>query len=150
MRRNRSVPPDTLLPHLTCLNVDAAVRWLTEVFGFTEHYRYGDPANPSGAQLHLGNAWIMVNAASPGRAAPATVGACTQTLTIFFPDPETVTAQFEKVKNSNANIVEALHETEYGELQFGVVDPDGHRWLFACHARDVNPPAWGATLVNPV
>jgi len=44
--------------------------------------------------------------------------------------------------------VEPLHETAYGELQYGVEDLAGHHWLFSRHARDVSPDAWGATLAS--
>jgi len=66
--RNRSVPVDTVLPHVTYQNVAEAIAWLRTVFGFTEHYRYGAP---DGAQMHLGGAWIMLKAARPDRVTPA-------------------------------------------------------------------------------
>src|SRR6266403_4103060 len=67
MQKNRSVPTDTILPHVVYQDVAEALAWLCKIFGFTEHYRYGDPAGPiSGAQMHLGNAWIMVHRARPG------------------------------------------------------------------------------------
>jgi len=73
MQKNRSVPTDTILPHVVYQDVAEALAWLCKIFGFTEHYRYGDPAGPiSGAQMHLGNAWIMVHRARPGALAPAT------------------------------------------------------------------------------
>ena len=50
--RNRSVPVDTLLPHLNYANLAEAIDWLSRTFGFQEHFRYGEPV--AGAQLHLG------------------------------------------------------------------------------------------------
>jgi uncharacterized glyoxalase superfamily protein PhnB len=38
-----------VLPHITYRNVADASDWLTAMFGFTEHYRYGPPGAPSGA-----------------------------------------------------------------------------------------------------
>ena len=35
MVTNRSVPADTVLPHVTYRNVAAASDWLTKAFGFT-------------------------------------------------------------------------------------------------------------------
>jgi uncharacterized glyoxalase superfamily protein PhnB len=67
MLRNRSVPADVILPHVTYQNVAAAIDWLRGAFGFTEHYRYGSE-HEDGAQLRLGDAWIMVNSARPGQA----------------------------------------------------------------------------------
>ena len=140
--KNRSVPADIILPHVTYHDLAAAIDWLKRVFGFTEHYRYGgDPVQ--GAQLHLGDAWIMVNRARPGRSSPAHIGCDTQSLTVFV---EEVDAHYEKAKSAGAKIVENLHETEYGERQYGVEDLEGHHWLFSRHARDVAPDAWGAKI----
>jgi uncharacterized glyoxalase superfamily protein PhnB len=145
MLKNRSVPADVILPHLTYANAAAAIEWLTRVFGFVEHYRYGAPDDPNGAQLHLGEAWIMINGVRPGRSTPALLGCDTQSLTVFVED---VDAHFERAKAAGAKIVEDLHETEYGERQYGVQDLDGHHWLFSRHARDVSPEEWGATIAG--
>ena len=51
----------------------------------------------------------------------------TQSLTVFVED---VNAHFEKAKSAGAKIVEELHETVYGERQYGVEDLEGHHWLF--------------------
>jgi uncharacterized glyoxalase superfamily protein PhnB len=142
MIENRSVPTDTLLSHVVYKDVDAAIRWLSSVFGFVEHYRYGES---SGAQMHLGDAWIMVRKARPGELTPAQLGCRTQNLTVFVEDVE---AHHKKAKAAGAKIIEELNETAYGEFQYGVEDLDGHHWLFARHARDVNPEDWGATLAD--
>jgi len=52
----------TFLPHLVYQNLPEAIAWLTRVFGFAEHYRYGEPA--ASAQMLLGRACIMVRQAS--------------------------------------------------------------------------------------
>jgi uncharacterized glyoxalase superfamily protein PhnB len=146
MVTNRSVPTDTVLPHLTYQNVADALAWLTTTFGFTEHYRYGEEdGRISGAQLHLGDAWIMLRSARAGEASPAHLGHQTQSLTVFVDD---VDAHFDHAKSAGARIVEDLHETAYGERQYGVEDLDGHHWLFSKHVRDVSPDEWGATIAS--
>ncbi|MGA2040911.1 MAG: VOC family protein [Bryobacteraceae bacterium] len=146
MLKNRSVPADIMLPHLTYRNVADAMIWLTKAFGFTEHFRYGEPGGPvQGAQMHLGDAWIMLGSTRPGRDAPAQAGHQTQSLTVFVEDVE---ARFERAKAAGAKIVEDLHETAYGEFQFAVEDLEGHQWLFSRHARDVSPEEWGATVAG--
>ena len=144
MIENRSVPPDSLLPHVMYQNVDEAIAWLGKTFGFREHYRYGNPT--SGAQVHLGNAWIMLKKAPQGSASPAKLGYGTQSLTVFVDDLE---AHFHRAKAAGAKLVEDLHETEYGEFQYAAEDLDGHHWLFSRHARDLSPDAWGATVSQP-
>jgi len=142
---NRSVPTDSLLPHLAYPNVADAIVWLERVFGFTEHYRYGgDGGDVRGAQLYLGNVFVMLHS-EPSQPTPAQLGYGTQSLTVFVDD---VDAHFAKAKSEGAKIVEELHETEYGERQYGVEDLAGHHWLFSRHARDVSPEEWGAVLAK--
>ena len=146
MLKNRSVPADVILPHLTYQSVAEALAWLTHAFGFTEHYRYGKPdGTVEGAQMHLGDAWIMLNSSRPGRASPAEAGCGTQSLTVFVDD---VDAHFERAMSAGAKIVEELHETFYGERQYGAQDLETHHWLFSQHARDVSPDEWGATIAG--
>jgi uncharacterized glyoxalase superfamily protein PhnB len=143
--KNRSVPVNTVLPHIAYQNVPEAIAWLTKVFGFVEHYRYGEPGVSVGAQMHLGDAWIMVNTSKPGWGSPAQLGYRTQSLTIFVDD---VDAHYLKTKSAGANIVEDLNETIYGERQYGVEDLEGHRWLFSRHAQDISPDQWGAKIAG--
>ena len=140
---NRSVPCDTVLPHLVYDDVGAAIEYLTRTFGFTEHYRYGD--GPQGAQLRLGPAVIMLRAVRDDSGTPGELGKWTQSLTVFVDD---VDNHYEQAQDGNAVIVEALHETEYGERQYGALDPWGHHWLFSQHARDVDPASWGAKVAS--
>ena len=146
MISNRSVPASTLLPHIIYPDVAEAIEWLRKTFGFTEHYRYGEPGLVGGAQMHLGDAWMMLRRARPGSGTPAELGAATQSLTVFIDDVDT---HFARTQAAGARIIEDLHETEYGERQYGVVDFAGHHWLFSRHARDVNPAEWGAIVSTP-
>lgn len=146
MLRNRSVPADTVLPHLEYQNVAAAMVWLSSHFGFIEHYRYGETGDGiSGAQLHLGSAWIMLRTSADDGASPAQAGCHTQSLTVFVED---VDAHHARAVAAGATIVEALHETMYGERQDGVLDLEGHHWLFSTHVRDVSPDTWGARVAE--
>ena len=146
MLKNRSVPTNVLLPHITYHNVADALVWLTRAFGFTEHYRYGEPSGQvNGGQMYLGDAFIMLNNTRAGFASPAQAGHQTQSLTVFVDD---VDAHFARAKSGGAKIVEHLHETVYGELQYGAEDLEGHRWLFSRHIRDVSPDEWGATIAG--
>jgi uncharacterized glyoxalase superfamily protein PhnB len=144
MKNNRSVPTSTLLPHLAYRNLTEACEWLTRVFGFIEHYRYGDPV--SGIQIYLGDAFIMLTGPRSGTESPSTFGRGTQMLTVMTADVE---RHHQRSKTANAKIWEELHETVYGERQYGVEDLDGHHWIFSQHARDVDPKDWGATIASP-
>jgi uncharacterized glyoxalase superfamily protein PhnB len=142
MAGNRSVPVDTVLPHVMYRDLPAAIAWLGRVFGFTEHYHYGEPM--SGAQLYLGRAFVMMKQAKRD-ATPEQPGFGTQSLTIFVED---VDAHYARAKAGGAKILEEPHETVYGEYQYAAEDPEGHHWLFSRHARDLSPAEWGATIVH--
>ena len=143
MIENRSLPTDTLLPHVEYKGLAEAIEWLGKAFGFREHYRYGQPL--SGAQVHLSNAWIMVKQEEAGRASPAQLGYGTQSLTVFVEDVE---AHFLRAKAAGAKILEEPHETVYGEFQYAAEDLDGHHWLFSRHVKDLSPDEWGATVAE--
>lgn len=139
--RNRSVPVDTVLPHVSYQQLGVAMEWLTRVFGFQEFYRYG--SGPSGAQMKAGRAAIQVQQAKRGQKSPAQLGYGTQSLTIFVDD---VDQHYARAKAAGAKILEEPHETVYGEYQYGAADVEGHRWLFSKHAKDRSPEEWGATV----
>jgi uncharacterized glyoxalase superfamily protein PhnB len=143
MISNRSVPTDTVLPHIVYRDLEEAVAWLSKAFGLVEHYRYGDPL--SGAQMSIGKAWLMLKRAKHEDAIPKSLGFGTQSLTVFIEDIE---PHFQRAKTAGVTIVEDLHETVYGELQYGAEDLDGHHWLFSRHARDLSPDQWGARVSN--
>ncbi|HTZ90632.1 MAG TPA: VOC family protein [Alloacidobacterium sp.] len=145
MPKNRTVPVDTLIPHLPYRDLEAAIAWLGKAFGFKEHFRYGDPI--SGAQLQLGDVYIMVSTERPPqRQSPASLGGTTtQSLTIFV---DNVDEHYARSKSVGATIVEEPHETVYGEYQYAAYDLDSHHWIFSRHARDLSPEDWGATLAK--
>jgi uncharacterized glyoxalase superfamily protein PhnB len=146
--KNRSVPVDTVLPHVSYRDLPTAIDWLVKHFGFVEQYHYTDSTTGkiSGAQLRLSNAYVMANAAKVANASmPVELGYNLQSLTIFFDD---VDAHYRKVKSTGIRLVEQLHETVYGELQYAAQDLEGHLWIFSQHAKDLSPDQWGAKITK--
>jgi uncharacterized glyoxalase superfamily protein PhnB len=146
--KNRSVPVDTVLPHVSYRDLPTAIDWLVKHFGFVEQYHYTDSSTGkiSGAQLRLSNAYVMAHPAKVANAStPGELGYNLQSLTIFFDD---VDAHYRKVKSTGVRLVEQLHETVYGELQYAVQDLEGHLWIFSQHAKDLSPDQWGAKITK--
>lgn len=126
-----------MLPHPTYRHAAAAVNWLIATFGFTAHYRVVEvDGRIHTAQLHLGDAYIMVRNPGEGSGNPAELGGANQSLTVFVED---VGAHHARTKAAGAQITEELGETVYGERQYGVRDLEGHDWLSSQHSRDVDP-----------
>ena len=142
------MPTDGVLPHITYQDVGAAIAWLTEAFGFTEHYRYDEPdGSVHGAQMYLGDAWIQLANARPGRPSPVQLGGGTQSVMVFVAD---VRAHLERARAAGAVITQEIIETEYGEREYNVEDLEGHSWTFSQHIQDVGPEDWGASVSNPL
>ena len=136
MIKNRSAPPGTIVPWLIYPNVDEAISWLTGAFGFTERFR--TPAEPDGsihhAQLAVGEGCVVLTT-QPGGPPPST--------SLFIPVDD-VDAHFERAREFGAKILNPPTTHMFGERQYSVEDPMGHRWTFSQSVADVDPVDWGA------
>ena len=142
MKVNRSTPPVTVVPVLSYPDVRAAVAWLTAAFGFVERTRIGQSHR---AQMSIGTDGAVIVAELRGdRRVSGAAG--THLVRVVVED---VGAQFERVQAHGARVLEPPTEREYGERDFTVADPDGHRWQFAQTLRDVAPEEFGCQTVAP-
>lgn len=142
MMRNRSIPPVQVIPVLTYPDVEAAVAWLRDAFGATEHVRIGPNHR---AQLMLGAGAIIVADATRGRVAPAGEGV-THSIMVRV---DNVDALLARAKVLNAEVLMEPTDMPFGERQCTVRDPGGHRWTFSQTIADTEPEAWGGTTVTP-
>ena len=53
---------------------------------------------------------------------------------------------YEHAKSSGAKIVSPPNDYPYGERQYTVEDPGGHRWTFSQTIADIDPKSWGGIL----
>lgn len=143
MKRNRSIPPATVVPVLVYPDVRAAVAWLTETFGFVERTRIGESHR---AQLSIGDDGAMIVADVRGEQQPPQDGAVTHLVRVRVED---VDAQFERASARGAHVLEPPTEREYGERDCTMEDLAGHRWQFAETLRDVAPEEFGCQTVEP-
>jgi uncharacterized glyoxalase superfamily protein PhnB len=143
MKRNRAIPPPTVVPVLIYPDVRAAVEWLTETFGFVERTRIGESHR---AQLSVGVDGAVIVADVRGEQQPPVDGTVTHLVRVRVDDVE---AQFERARARGARVLETPTEREYGERDCTVEDLAGHRWQFAETLRDVSPEEFGCETVAP-
>lgn len=143
MRRNRSVPPPTVVPVLVYPDVRAAVSWLTAAFGFIERTRVGESHR---AQMSIGADGAMIVADTRGEQAPPHDGVVSHVTRVRVED---VHAQFERARAHGARVLEPPTDREYGEVDCTVEDLAGHRWQFAETTGDVAPEEFGCETVSP-
>jgi uncharacterized glyoxalase superfamily protein PhnB len=142
MKRNRSVPPATVVPVLSYPDVRAAVAWLSAAFGFAEQTRIGESHR---AQMSIGADGAVIVAERCG-AKPAQDDQVTHLVRVRV---ENVSAQFERARGHGARVLEPPTDREYGERDCTIEDVAGHRWQFAETVRDVAPEEYGCKTIAP-
>ncbi|MGH9092323.1 MAG: VOC family protein [Acidimicrobiales bacterium] len=143
MKPNRSVPPPTVVPVLVYPDVGAAVAWLAGAFGFAERTRIGEAHR---AQLAVGPDGAVIVADTSGEQAPPGGGAVTHVVRVRVDD---VDAHHERARAFGARVLQEPVEHVYGEREYVVEDPAGHRWTFSQTLRDVAPEEFGCRTVSP-
>ena len=138
---NPSAPPQSVVPVLAYEDVRAAVEWLSHVFGFAERVQIGDHR----AQLSIGNGAVIVADASYGRRSPAAEDAITHSVMVRVED---VDAHYHATVAAGAQVTSEPADHPYGERQYSVSDPVGHRWTFTQSIAEVQPESWGGTTVS--
>ena len=139
MRTNRSIPSVAVIPELAYADVDAAVSWLREAFGFEERLRIGNHR----AQLIVGSGAVVVMDQSR-ESPPAAPGGHAVLVRV-----EDVDAHFARAAAAGATILRPPASHAYGERQYTAQDIGGHRWTFSETLSDVDPETWGGRLVIP-
>jgi len=134
MISNRSMPRATVIPVLQYADVAEAVRWLCEVFGFREQLRIGDHR----AQLTVGDGAVVV--AQGGESAGG------HSVMVRVDD---VDAHHARVLAAGARAAGPPQSASYGERQYSVIDPGGHRWTFSQSIADIDPAEWGGVPAAP-
>jgi uncharacterized glyoxalase superfamily protein PhnB len=138
---NPSAPPQAVVPVLAYEDVRAAVEWLSRVFGFLERVQIGDHRS----QLSVGNGAVIVADAGYGRRSPAAQDAITHSVMVRVED---VDAHYRATVAAGAQVTSEPADHPYGERQYGVSDPAGHRWTFTQSVAEVQPESWGGTTVS--
>jgi uncharacterized glyoxalase superfamily protein PhnB len=143
MLTNRSIPQSTVIPVLAYPDVDKAVDWLCDVFGFTLRVRIGSHR----AQLNVGDGAVAVTEQSGGKEqdsatepAMSQSGGPSHSVMVRIED---VNRHHEHARQRGARIVRPPADHPYGERQYTVEDFGGHQWTFSQSIKDVAPEEWG-------
>jgi uncharacterized glyoxalase superfamily protein PhnB len=143
LKRNRSIPPSTVIPVVYYPDVRAAVDWLTTAFGFVERTRIGESHR---AQMGIGDDGAMIVAESRGEQRGAHDENVTHLIKVRVED---VDAQFERARLHGVRVLEPPTDREYGERDCTIEDLAGHQWQFTQSVRDVAPEEYGCQTVTP-
>ena len=133
-------PPEntpTIAPYLLYEDLDAAIEFLVRAFGFTEAFRMPGPDGSAlHAELRLGDGLVMMGRPGGEYRNPSHLGGATQLVHVYVDD---VDEHHATASAAGAQILRELGDQFYGDRTYTAEDPEGHRWYFAQHVRDVAP-----------
>jgi uncharacterized glyoxalase superfamily protein PhnB len=124
---SRDRPAPTVWPTIGFTDVDAGIRLLTEVLGFTVTAMHrGD----GGVVEHAEARWPDGGGVMFGsRGKPGVWGALgPQGVYVVAAEAATVDTAWTRVSGEGLEVTDALHDTDYGSHQFAFRDRDGNVW----------------------
>ena len=129
----------TVTPYLLYEDAGVALEWLTNAFGFRETERMSDEdGRVTHAEMDVGDGTIVYLGAPGGDFRKARDAGRTALVYVLVPDLD---AHHARAREAGAEIVEEPADQPYGDRRYTAMDPDGHKWTFAQHVRDV-PDEW--------
>lgn len=126
----------SLIPVLRYADCTAALKFLSDVFGFTEGNSFRDDAGKvMHGELSFGHGGIMIGpvADTPfGKymRQPGEVGGVTASFFVVVNDPD---AHFARSQAAGFEILLPLRDESYGSREYTVRDPEGHIWTFGTY-----------------
>ncbi|HEY0136477.1 MAG TPA: VOC family protein [Nannocystis sp.] len=144
MTKNPPEGMQRITPGLVYTDAPAAIEFLRDAFGFEVRERLDMSDGRVGhAQLELEGGVVTLSSVWPelGLASPRDLTAVHGQTRCFVDD---VDAHHARARAAGATIVAGLSDEFYGDRIYRAVDPEGHRWIFATHVRDVPPEEWPA------
>jgi len=120
---------------LTYDDAPAALDWLEKAFGFERSSVHKGPDGTiAHAELTYGDGMIMLGNAGDnglGMKTPRELGAVTQGVYVIV--DEGIDRHYERACSAGAEIVRALHDTDYGSRDYMARDPEGNLWSFGTY-----------------
>ena len=111
-------------------DIDAAVEYLTRVFGFTAGEITREPGGtPVHGEIHAGDGefWLHPESSEFDLKSPRNLGAASGTMAVMVDD---VDAHHRHAASEGADVRYEPVDQPYGYREYSAVDPEGHLWSF--------------------
>ena len=123
-------------PYLLYSDVEEALQFLSNSFGFAERMRLpGEDGKIMHAEMNYDDGVVMMGNPGADYQNPKQTGHTTQMLYIYVDD---VDAHCDKARAAGAPILQEPEDQFYGDRNYRTEDPEGHQWTFAQHVKDVS------------
>jgi uncharacterized glyoxalase superfamily protein PhnB len=128
-------PTMNAIPFMNYRDARAALDWLTNAFGFERSSVHDGPdGTVVHAEMRVGDGMIMLGSAGEndlGMKTARELGAVNQGVYVIVDDD--IDAHYEQARTAGAEIVRALHDTDYGSRDYLARDPEGNLWSFGTY-----------------
>lgn len=133
-----------LYPTIRYDDAPAAIRFLTNAFGFTAHEVDEDSEGGiNHALLRYGSGLVMLSSRRPG---PSPFDHGTGCVYVAVDDPD---AHYIRSTAAGAEIVMELTDQPYGSREYAARDPEGNVWAFGTYRPEPTPPITPDDAVAP-
>ena len=127
-----------VFPNLRYASPRSAIEFLSSAFGFDVHFIVdADDGDVEHAQLLVGTNFVFLSrdheADRYGMHSPEVLRGTTQALCIRVPEGELAQHQAH-AETSSARILNPVHKSLAGVLEYTCADPEGHVWTFSSYA----------------
>jgi uncharacterized glyoxalase superfamily protein PhnB len=122
---------ERIIPVLVYADIAAAHDFLVNAFGFSSGGVHRDAEGRAvHGEVRLGDfvIWLHREVGDLRLASPRSASFNTSGLTVYVTD---VDAHFTRARLAGATIESEPRDMDYGQREYGAVDPEGHRWWFA-------------------
>lgn len=128
-----ALEPPRIYPSFRYRDPARMIDWLTEVVGFELRVKYGDGSDIHHAELSFGSSMIMV-----GKARDDDYGALVgfpgepggKSLYVAVEDADRL---YARIKAAGGEILQDLHDKDYGSRDFTCRDPERNVWSFGTY-----------------
>jgi uncharacterized glyoxalase superfamily protein PhnB len=126
-----TTPAPQVWPTLRARDARGLIKFLVEAFGFEETVVYADGDRVHHAQL----SWppgggIMLGSARPTEDDPWPLQPGTFGGDVVTDEPDKL---FARAIAAGAEVLQSLHDTDYGSRDFAIRDPEGNYWSFGTY-----------------
>lgn len=134
-----TMPNCTIIPVLEYLNVEEAIKYLSDTFGFKLRWRAGNHR----AQLVYDEGVIVVTELKEKNSDKSILQASNKhSILVKVKD---IDSHFENATKSGAKILQEPTDHFFGERQYSAIDAEEHIWTFSETKKELRPEEWGAT-----
>jgi uncharacterized glyoxalase superfamily protein PhnB len=132
----------TIIPTLAVADIDASVRFYTEILGFDVGFTLpGDDGKLIHASVQRGDGYLMfgrIDSSNLHDQSPLGRGVV---LYATVADNEDIDAYFQRVRDAGATVVQEPTDQFWGHRDWGITDPDGYLVFISKETQTVSADA---------